>query len=126
MKKFFTVLLVLFGVSLAVFADAKSRKQIDSFMKEYETFVVKVEKAADTNKLSDYANFTTEYLKLIEKVDAMENTNDWTISDSQKYLELTNRYTIAVNKLSGQTSTNVDDTNAALDSYNEMLKSYGY
>lgn len=126
MKKFFTVLLVLFGVSLAVFADAKSRKQIDSFMKEYETFVVKVEKAADTNKLSDYANLTTEYLKLIEKVDAMENTNDWTISDSQKYLELTNRYTIAVNKLSGQTSTNVDDTNAALDSYNEMLKSYGY
>lgn len=92
MKKFFTVLLVLFGVSLAVFADAKSRKQIDSFMKEYETFVVKVEKAADTNKLSDYANLTTEYLKLIEKVDAMENTNDWTISDSQKYLELTNRY----------------------------------
>ena len=36
MKKILTLLLVLFGISLFVFADEKNCKSIDDFMKETE------------------------------------------------------------------------------------------
>ncbi|MBQ4378583.1 MAG: hypothetical protein II821_05235 [Treponema sp.] len=123
MKKFLTVLLVLFGVTLAVFADAKSRKSIDDFMKEYETFVTKAEKAANTNKVSDLTNLSMESLKLSESAQKIQNTKDWTLKDSQKYLELTNRYSAAVNKLQGATNSAAQ---SATNSYNDLLKSYGY
>jgi DNA-binding ferritin-like protein len=123
MKKILTLFVVLFGVSLFVFADAKSRKSIDDFMKEYETFVIKAEKAAETNKLSDLTNLSMESLKLAEKAEAAQTATDWTLKDSQKYLELTNRYSVAINKLSGTTNTAVENTDAATA---DLLKAYGY
>ena len=123
MKKIMTLLVVLLGVSFVAFADAKSRKNIDSFMKEYETFVTKAEKAASTNSLSDLASLSAESVKFSEKAQAVQDAKDWTLKDSQKYLELTNRYSAALSKISGTANTITDTTNAAAS---DLLKSYGY
>ena len=126
MKKILSLFVLLLGMSCVLFAASKQRKTIDDFFKEYETFVVKAEKAAASNKLSDLNNLSMESLKLTEACQKVENTADWTLADSQKYLELTNRYSAAINKLSGNTSATSADANAALNDYNDMLKSYGY
>jgi len=126
MKKILSVFVLLFGLSCVLFAVSKQRKSIDDFFKEYETFVVKAEKAAASNKVSDLTNLSMESLKLSEACQKIENTDEWTIADSKKYLELTNRYSIAINILSGNTNATSADANAALDDYNDLLKSYGY
>ena len=121
-KKVLTVLVVLCALSCALFAVSKQRKAIDDFLKEYDTFVIKAEKAAETNKISDLTKLSMESLSLSEKVEKIENTDEWTLADSKKYLDLTTRYSNAINKLSGTTSSAAQDTNAAM---NDMLKAYG-
>lgn len=122
MKKFLSLLVMLTGFTCLLFAVSKQRQAIDAFLKEYEAFVVKAEKAADTNKISDLTNLSLESVKLAEKAQNVENTTEWTPADSVKYLGLTNRYAAAINKLSGNPEPQTADT----ADINDMLKSYGY
>ena len=122
MKKFLSLLVMLTGFTCLLFAVSKQRQAIDAFLKEYEAFVVKAEKAADTNKISDLTNLSLESVKLSEKAQNVENTTEWTPADSVKYLGLTNRYAAAINKLSGNPEPQTADT----ADINDMLKAYGY
>ena len=118
-KKFLTGLFIFLGISCLLFAVTKDRKAINDFLAEYETLVVKAEKAAATNKLSDLTNLSLEASKFAEKAQNVQDTNEWTLQDSTKYLNLTNRYSTAVNKISGATV----DTAASTE---DLLKSYGF
>ena len=69
-KKIISVLAILATLTCALFA-ASTRKDIDAFLKEYETFVVKAEKAAASNKISDLMSMSLESVKLAEKYDKM-------------------------------------------------------
>ncbi len=97
-KKISAVAALLVLAAGLLFA-AGSRKQIDTFLKDYENFVVKTEKAADKGDLSSLMSLQTESLKLLEKADNLKDTSDWNGKDSEKYLKLTNRYNEAVMKL---------------------------
>ena len=114
-KRIIAVLAILCGFACAVFA-ASSRKDIDAFLKEYEAFVVKAEKAAASNKLSDLTQMSLESVKLVEKYEKLEETDEWTVTDAKKYLDLSNRYAKAASKI---TSDLTSDTDA-------LLKAYGY
>lgn len=121
MKKLISVLVVLGTLACSVFA-AGNRKAIDDFFKEYEAFVVKAEKAAESNKISDLTNLSLESVKLAEACDKIDDTDAWTLDDSAKYLKLTNRYSAAVSKLSEATTS----TAVTTDDYDALLKAYGF
>ena len=88
------------------------------FLKEYETFVVKAEKAAQTNKISDLTKLSLESAKLAEKCEALEDSDEWTIADTKKYLDLSTRCTNAISKLSSSTTS---AASSALDDYDAFL-----
>lgn len=121
MKKLISVLIVLGTLACSVFA-AGNRKAIDDFFLEYEAFVVKAEKAAESNKISDLTNLSLESVKLAEACDKIDDTDAWTLDDSAKYLKLTNRYSAAVSKLSEATTS----TAVTTDDYDALLKAYGF
>lgn len=122
-KKILGLLIVFASLSCMLFAVSKERKAIDDFLAEYEKFVVKAEKAAESNKISDLTNLSLESLTLSEKAQKVESAEEWTLSDSMKYLDLTNRYAAAIDKLSGSSSST---TTATTDDYNDLLKSFGF
>ncbi|MCR4580827.1 MAG: hypothetical protein K5681_10830, partial [Treponema sp.] len=93
------------------------RQAIDSFFKEYEVFVTKAEKAADSGKLSDLTKLSLEAVKFTEKIEELEDVDEWTLADSKKYLDLSNRYSKAALKLSESSSNMLDDYSSLLDSY---------
>ena len=78
-----------------------SRKQIDNFLDEYEKFVVKAEKAAQKNDMTSLMNMSAGAAEFAEKADNFEDADDWTASDAQRYMNLSNRYAAAVSKISG-------------------------
>ena len=92
------VLMLVAQASLT--AESKSRKEIDKFLKSYEKTVVAAEKAAKSNNMSSLLKLQGEAIKLAEE---LEDSSDWTMKDSEKYLELTNRYTEAMMSLSNST-----------------------
>ena len=106
-KKIISVLAILATLTCALFA-ASTRKDIDAFLKQYETFVVKAEKAAASNKISDLMSMSLESVKLTEKYDKIKDSKEWTTADSTKYLKLTNRYTKAASKVTSDLSDNTD------------------
>lgn len=106
-KKIISVLAILATLTCALFA-ASTRKDIDAFLKEYETFVVKAEKAAASNKISDLMSMSLESVKLAEKYEKIKESKEWTTADSTKYLKLTNRYTKAASKITSDLSDNTD------------------
>lgn len=95
------VLMLVAQASLT--AESKSRKEIDKFLKSYEKTVVAAEKAAKSNNMSSLLKLQEEALKLTEEVEDFEDSSAWTMKDSEKYLELTNRYTEAMMSLSNST-----------------------
>ncbi|MBP3710408.1 MAG: hypothetical protein J6I73_08425 [Treponema sp.] len=80
---------------------AGSRKQIDTFLADYEKIVVKAEKAAENGTMLSLISLQAEAAKLVEKSDKLKDMSDWTEADSVKYLKLTERYMTAITKLSG-------------------------
>ena len=95
------VLLLVAQASLT--AESKSRKEIDNFLKSYEKTVVAAEKAAKSNNMSSLLKLQGEALKLAKDLEDFEDSSAWTMKDSEKYLELTNRYTEAMMALSNST-----------------------
>lgn len=93
------VIAIMFVLATSVvFAAGKSRKQIDSFMKEYEKFVVKVEKM-NPNDTMALMSLNVDAAKLSKKADELQDTSDWNDNDTIKYTELSNRYAKALSKL---------------------------
>ncbi len=121
-KRIIAVLVVLCAISCTMFAASKKRTSIDDFLKEYETFVVKAEKAAQTNKISDLTKLSLESAKLAEKCEALEDSDEWTIADTKKYLDLSTRCTNAISKLSSSTTS---AASSALDDYDALMQAYG-
>lgn len=78
---------------------ATDRKDIDQFLKSYEKVVVQAEKAAKSNSVTELLSVVTEITEMAEKADKFQNFNSWTEKDSKKYLELTARYTKAMEKM---------------------------
>ena len=83
----------------------EGRNSIDAFLKEYEKFVVKAEKAAEKNDAASLVNLSVESIKLAEKAEKMEDDDEWTSSDATKYLELSSRYAAAAAKMSGSSGS---------------------
>ena len=92
------------------------RKQIDTFLKDYEKFVEKVEIAAKEGKLSSVMSLQTEALKLVEKATELEGTSGWSVNDAEKYLKLTDRYTEAMFKM-----TNSTDSTESMGLFDSLL-----
>jgi hypothetical protein len=96
--------LLVFG-QVTVFAQSKDRKEINDFLKSYETVVVAAEKAAKSNKITDLMDVQQKAIKMSEQANKIQGYKEWTVQDSQKYLDLTNRYTIAMSALSNSANT---------------------
>lgn len=96
---------MLMVVSVNIFAASKQQAAIEKFFKSYEAVVVSAEKAAKTNSLSDLLKVQEKVLKMADEIDEVQSFDEWTMKDSARYLELTNRYTKALTALSGSTTT---------------------
>jgi hypothetical protein len=81
------------------------RKEINDFLKSYEAVVVAAEKAAKSNKITDLMNVQQKAIEMSEQADEIQGYEEWTAQDSQKYLDLTNRYTTAMSSLSNSANT---------------------
>ena len=99
-KRIVAAMLVLVFAAGMLFAESKSRKQIDKFLDDYEKVVVKAEKAAKKNDMSSLMSLSLEASEFAEKADDFEDADAWNTSDSKRYLELTNRYNDAITKIS--------------------------
>jgi type II secretory pathway pseudopilin PulG len=97
---FLGMLAMILLVGQSVFAASKQRTEIDKFLKAYEEVAVAAEKAAKSNKLTDLLTVQQKALELTEQAGKIQGYDEWTIKDSEKYLDLTNRYTKAVTALS--------------------------
>ncbi|MCR4735626.1 MAG: hypothetical protein K5829_11540 [Treponema sp.] len=117
-KKIFGLLIVLISLSCAIFAASKQRQDIDKFLKEYEVFVTKTEKAANTGKIVDLADLSIEALKFTEEAEKIEDYDEWSVADATKFLDLSNRYTKAALKLSEMATDMTSD-------YSDLLNAYG-
>lgn len=109
--------IMAFILALGIFASslmfaAGSRKDIDKFLKSYETFVEKAEKTADKNDLASLQKLSIDAVKFSEEVEKLDVGDGWTSSDLEKYTDLTNRYTKAISKMYGGVST---DTSSLYD-----------
>jgi DNA-binding transcriptional regulator GbsR (MarR family) len=93
------VALLVFG-QVSAFAASKQRTEINKFLKAYEDVVVAAEKAAKSNKMTDLLKVQEKALKLNEQAEKIQNYDEWTTKDSEKYLDLTNRYAEAMTALS--------------------------
>ena len=94
---------VLLGLCLGLgFAQAK-KMTAKEFLDSYEKFVVSVEKAAEKGDFGSYMKFYNAYLEFAADYSKIDQTNPavWTLSDTSRYLDLTNRYSVAIAKLSG-------------------------
>lgn len=99
-KRIVAAMLVLVFAAGMLFAESKSRKQIDKFLDDYEKVVVKAEKAAKKNDMSSLMSLSLEASEFAEKADDFEDADAWNTGDSKRYLELTNRYNDAITKIS--------------------------
>ncbi|MBP5156251.1 MAG: hypothetical protein ILP18_00060 [Treponema sp.] len=107
LKNIFLVALLAFGAvltatGLPTSSSGKFRAEIDAFLAEYEEFVMKAEAAAQKKEDATF-DMSHESLELAEKGGAMEDTDDWTLSDATKYMELLGRYAVAAAKVSDST-----------------------
>ena len=87
-------------------AFAASKNDVATFLKEYETFVVATEKAATKNDLASLSNMSIKAAEFSEKVGKLQaDSSAWTVADLQKYNALAQRYTTAVSKMYGTSSS---------------------
>ena len=87
------------GILLPCALFAGSRKDVDSFLKTYEAFVVEYEKAAESNDMTAMMNAAVKANELAEKQKTLESSQHWTQKDAQKILALTARLSAAMQKL---------------------------
>ncbi|MCI5522955.1 MAG: hypothetical protein SO116_08140 [Treponema sp.] len=93
--KFATIFLAV-GIFFSAVAFAEGRKDIDTFLKSYEEFVVEAEKTAAKKDLLSIMQLQTKSVEFADKVGKLNTSGDWTAKDLQKYTELTTRYTKAM------------------------------
>jgi hypothetical protein len=88
-------LLLVLG-QVAVFA-AGNRKAVDDYLKSYEAYVVEWEKLAKKSSVSamDLLPLQQKALDFAQKSQAVQSDSTWTVKDSQKLLDLTNRFSKA-------------------------------
>lgn len=96
MKKLFSVLVALLVASSAVMFAKGSRADIDKFIKEYEAFVVKVEKNQKTITMSE---ITAESEKIAKTLSSLEDNENITVDDGQKVAQLAERLSAALQKM---------------------------
>ena len=102
-KSVMALLAVMCVVVVSTSFVACSKNEYDKTLKSYEKTVVAIEKAAKSNNMSSLLKLQGEALKLTEDLEDFEDSSAWTMKDSEKYLELTNRYTKAMMTLSNST-----------------------
>ena len=109
----FIAVLSIFSALFVSCANAQ-RKEINSFMTEYEKIVKEAEKEANAKNVDSFMALATKNDAFMEKVGAFEETDEWTKKDDEKLYALTNRYVIAMAALSSDST--LDELKAALDS----------
>ena len=105
LKKIITSVMMLGVLATSLLFAAGSKKDIDKFLKSYEEFVVKTEKAAKKNDLVSLQKRSIEAVEFSEKVENLMLGDGWTSSDLKKYTDLTNRYTASISKIYDGVST---------------------
>ena len=104
MKRVIAVLFIAgFLVPSVLFADG--RKDVDSFLKTYEEFVVSCEKAAKSNDVMAIVNMTSKGAELDTKLAKLQKSKHWTQKDTEKMLELTVRFTAVMQKMNSSTTS---------------------
>lgn len=103
-KKLITLAMLVLVAIASVMAKGSSRKDIDAYLKSYEQFVVSAEKAAKSNNMSDLISLYEKAEKLLKEGEKVQLSDNWTMADSQKLLDLTNRYTNTMSTMSGSGS----------------------
>jgi hypothetical protein len=99
MKRLIAVLFIAgFLVPNVLFAE--ERKDVDSFLKTYEEFVIKCEKAAKSGNVMDLIDLASKGEELDKKQKKIKNSKHWTKKDDEKMLTLTVRLAAAMEKLS--------------------------
>ena len=91
------IVLLLASAGLTSCSKSKSGKK---FLAEYEKLVAKAEKAAKKNDMKSLMDLSVAAADFAEKVEDLSLEDNWTTADAEKYLDLTNRYTAAVSKMS--------------------------
>lgn len=109
LKKIIVSFMMLGILATSLLFAASSKKDIDLFLKSYEEFVVKAEKAAAKNDLVSLQKLSIEAVKFSEKVEKLDVGNGWTAEDLEKYTDLSYRYSAAISKMYSGIST---DTSA--------------
>lgn len=96
MRKISSLFVVLFlACSFSIFAKG-TRADIDALLKEYEDFVVYVEKNGANASLSEIEKRSD---RIEDKLDDIDENSNYTIADMQKLTELAQRLTTALTKL---------------------------
>lgn len=101
------VIAVLFIVGFLVpsVLFAEGRKDVDSFLKTYEEFVVSCEKAAKSNDVMAMVNMTSKGAELDTKLAKLQKSKHWTQKDTEKILALIARFTAAMQKMNSSTKS---------------------
>ena len=98
MKRVIAVLFIVgFLVPSVLFAEG--RKDVDSFLKTYEEFVVSCEKAIKSNDVMAMVNMVSTGGELETKLQKIKKTKHWTKKDDEKMLALIARFTTAMQKM---------------------------
>lgn len=126
-KKITLIALILGAFTCFAFAQTTHRADIDKFMKTYEELVVQAEKLAKSNSISDLMKLEVKAIELTEQAEKIQEYEEWTIADLQKYTDLTLRYTKAMTVVSNSMNQTSVDTMDALDAMSTMdLSAYGF
>lgn len=95
-SRIFSVLAVLLFSALAF----SCRDTPSSFLKEYEAFVVSVEKAAEKGSTEKLDNFSDKAKKFAERAKVVVESEDWTKENAAAYARLSGRFAVSMTKLS--------------------------
>ena len=127
MKSKISILVCVLLALCIVCAFAEKKMTAKEFLDSYEEFVVSVEKAAEKGNYAGYADFLKSYNKFVEDYSKLD-TAKWTMNDTLRYSQLTNRYSAAAAKLSSSMSSpaTADDYSALMGAYADLYGSYGF
>ena len=99
------VVAVLLAAFASLFVSCDSSKK---FLKDYESFVVAVEKAAEKGATNKLEGFEPKIEKFKARAKELEKNGAWTKDDEVAYAKLSGRLTFAMSKLSvNKTADNV-------------------
>lgn len=96
--KVFTITFMLLAFAATAFA--KGQDKLDKWLDRYETFVMKVEKAANEEKIAQADALVKEKEKMFKEKDKIqESEGNFTFKQGLRYAELNSRYGISIGAL---------------------------